>query len=205
MSAARPGERPAVFLDRDGTINVEVEGALKDPAQLELLPGVGPAIARLNRAGYAVCCVTNQSAIGRGWMTTEDYERVAAALEAELARSGARLDLCLYCPDHPTEGLGEYRRDSRDRKPGPGLFEKAGRTLGLDPAASWVVGDAGRDLAAGQAFGARAILVATGKGRGEYERLAALGSAPEVWLPDLAAAVDWILARDGRCERAQGR
>ncbi len=199
--------RPIAFLDRDGTINAEVEGALQSPDQLELLPGAAAAIARLNGAGFAVVCITNQSAIGRGWMSPADYERVRAGLDALLATEGARLDAVYHAPWHPTDGIGEYRRDSCERKPGAGLFERALADLGLDhsepsDSARWVVGDAGRDLAAGHAVGARGILVATGKGQREYARLQAAGQPPEVYLPDLAAAVEWILAHTPAAETA---
>ena len=202
--------RRFAFLDRDGTINVEVEGALKDPEQLRLLPGAADAIRRLNGAGFVVVCVTNQSAIGRGWMTEEDYQRVRAGLERLLAAEGARLDASYHAPHHPTEGIGAYRRESRDRKPAPGMFERAFADLDgqcEEPAAreSWVVGDAGRDLEAGAQVGAHPILVATGKGRREYARLAARDAAPETYLPDLAAAVEWILATSASADASSAR
>jgi len=186
--------RPAVFLDRDGTINVEVEGALKEPEQLVLLPGAAEAIARLDAAGLATVVVTNQSAIGRGWMTERDYERVTRSLEERLAHAGAHVDRILHCPHHPTEGVGKYRRECPCRKPGTGLYEAAIAELDLDPRASFVVGDARRDLAAGRALGMTTILVATGKGAHEHARLVAAGEPPDAFVPDLAAAVELVLA-----------
>lgn len=186
--------RRAAFLDRDGTINVEVEGALSDPDRLVLLPGAAEAIARLNDAGFATVVVTNQSAIGRGWMTEADHERVTRALRERLAEAGARLDLVLHCPHHPTEGVGEYRRACRCRKPGTGLFERALEELGLEAEGGFVVGDAARDLAAGRKLGLKTILVATGKGAREHARLEHEGPLPDAFVPDLAAAVELVLA-----------
>lgn len=186
--------RPAVFLDRDGTINAEVAGALRDPRDVELLPGAAGAIARLAAAGYATVCVTNQSAIGRGWMSPAEYALVTERLLSLLAAEGARLDLVLHCPHHPTEGRGSYRRSCRCRKPGPGLLERAAAELSLDLGRSWLVGDAERDLEAARAAGVRPILVLTGKGAGELARLERAGHPPPLVEPDLARAADRILS-----------
>lgn len=186
--------RPAVFLDRDGTINVEVD-YLSDPEQLELIPGAGAAIARLNRAQLPVVVVTNQSGVARGLLSEERLAEIHTELERQLAACGARLDLILYCPDHPEVGQGSYRRDSPRRKPGSGMLLEAQASLGLDLSRSWIVGDAGRDLAAGLAVGTRAILVSTGKGAREHERLSETAELRYKYSEDLAAAVDHILAQ----------
>lgn len=191
MSA--PALRPAVFLDRDGTLNVEREGALGRPADLELLPGAARAVARLNAAGMPVVVVSNQSAIGRGWM---DHERLAAVrheLGERLAREGAHVDLWRTCPHHPEAALPPYRRACACRKPRPGMLLDAARALGLDLARSWIVGDAERDLLAGAAVGARGILVRTGKGALERDRLEREGRPPALCARDLGEAVEWIL------------
>ena len=191
MSARRP--RPAAFLDRDGTLNVEVEGALASARQVELLPGAAAAVARLNAAGLPVVVVSNQSAIARGWLDHERLARVQDELARRLAAAGARVDLWIACPHHPDEGLAPYRRACPCRKPAPGLLREAARRLDLDLSASWIVGDAARDLAAGAAVGARGILVRTGKGQRELGRLSAEGRAPEHVAPDLAGAVALLL------------
>lgn len=193
--AARPARRPAVFLDRDGTINEELD-YLADPDRLALYPGAAEAIAALNAAGLPVVVITNQSGVARGRLDEETLARIHAALRERLAAAGARVDLILYCPHHPELGGERYRRDCACRKPRPGMLEEAARRLDLDLARSWVVGDSARDLEAGAAVGARGILVATGKGADEYERLSAAGRAPER-AADLAAAVRSILAAAG--------
>lgn len=193
LNAARtPGTlRPAVFLDRDGTL-IHERGWVLAPADVELIEGAAEAVARLNRADYTVVLVTNQSAIGRGLIDAARLAEIHAHIEAELARHGAHLDGIEYCPDHPTAGLGEFRRASRRRKPEPGMLLDAAERLGLDLARSFTIGDAERDLVAGRRAGVRGILVATGKGGGEHARLRESGR-PHTFVPDLAAAVAYVL------------
>jgi histidinol-phosphate phosphatase family protein len=145
--------RPAVFLDRDGTLIVD-RHYLADPDGVELLGGAGEAVARLNAAGFFVALATNQSGIGRGYFTEADYLAVHARLVAELARHGARLDAAYHAPSQEDTGDPDA-----DRKPGAGMFLRAAREHGLDLARSWWVGDRPRDVAAAGRFGARALLV----------------------------------------------
>ena len=140
--SARGERRPAVFLDRDGTL-IHDRHYLSDPAGVELLPGAADAIARLNRAGAFVVLVTNQSGIGRGLYGEEEYRAVHARLVELLAAQGARLDADYHCPLAPDAPDPEAMR-----KPGAGMFLRAAREHGLDPAASWYVGDRARDVAA---------------------------------------------------------
>jgi D-glycero-D-manno-heptose 1,7-bisphosphate phosphatase len=192
-------KRRALFVDRDGTLTREIE-AVRTPEELELLPGAARALADVRAAGYLAVLVTNQSAIARGWMSEEDLQAVHAHLQQVLARAGTRLDAIYYCPHHPTLGLDAYRRACECRKPRPGMLRAAAIDLDLDLAASFVVGDAERDLAAGAALGVPGILVRTGKGRGEEQRLRASGALAFPCVDDLRAAVEWIVARG-----AQGR
>lgn len=189
MGVAR---RPAVFLDRDGTL-IHERGWVLAPDDVELIEGAGEAVARLNDAGLVVVLVTNQSAVGRGMIDEAELGRIHEHLAAELARRGARLDRIEHCPDHPTEGVGAYRRASRRRKPEPGMLLDAAEALQLDLARSWTIGDAERDLVAGRRAGVRPILVATGKGAREHARLTEANDAPEAFVPDLAAAVERVL------------
>jgi D-glycero-D-manno-heptose 1,7-bisphosphate phosphatase len=145
--------RPAVFLDRDGTIIVD-RHYLADPAGVQLLPGAGPAVARLNAAGVCVVLATNQSGIGRGYFTRADYEAVHARLVHELAAHGARLDAAYHAPSHEDTGDPDA-----DRKPGAGMFLRAAREHGLDLARSWWVGDRVRDVQPAGRFGARGVLI----------------------------------------------
>ena len=147
--------RPAVFLDRDGTIIVD-RHFIADPAFVELVPGIAPAIARLNQAGVPVIVVTNQSGIARGLVTEEAYARVAERMAALLADAGARLDATYRCPHAP-----DAANPCRCRKPGTLLFERAIADHGIDGAASAFIGDRWRDIEPARAFGGRAILVPT--------------------------------------------
>lgn len=183
--------RPAVFLDRDGTVNVEVD-YLADPAQLELIPGVAKAIARLNAAGLAVVLVTNQSGIARGMLSEERLAEIHERLAEMLAPEGARLDHIEYCPHHPTIGGERYGRECDCRKPAPGMLRSACEALELDLERSWVVGDSLRDLSAGETLGVRGILVRTGKGQAQLDGLRAGARPPQV-AADLAEAVEIIL------------
>ncbi len=186
--------RPAVFLDRDGTLNVERQGALRDPDDLELIQGSAAAVARLQEAGRVVVVITNQSAVGRGWMTPEDLAAVHERLAELLAAAGACPVRVYACPHHPTEGVGELRVACDCRKPAPGMLLRAARELDLDLERSWAVGDAARDVAAARAAGVRSLMVATGKGAREHAALAASGAEAPPLFPDLAAAVDHLLA-----------
>lgn len=153
MTPSSAAARPAVFLDRDGTL-IHDRHYLSDPAGVELLPGAAEAIARLNRAGLFVALVTNQSGIGRGMYGEEEYRAVHARLAALLAAGGARLDADYHCPLAP-----DAPDPSAMRKPGVGMFLRAAREHGLDPAASWYVGDRARDVAPAGALGGRGILI----------------------------------------------
>lgn len=144
--------RQAVFLDRDGTL-MEDREYLRDPAGVRLLPGVAEALARLRGAGFALVVVTNQSGIGRGWMTEADYERVTAEFQAQLASRGVALDASYHCPAAPAVPGGA---EHPDRKPNPGLYLRAADALGLTLSASYAVGDSLRDLIAGRNAGCRA-------------------------------------------------
>lgn len=191
MSA--PARRPAVFLDRDGTLNEEVD-FLARAEELVLIPGAAQAVRALNEAGFAAVLVTNQSGLARGLFSASALEAIHARLALELGRAGAHLDAIYVCPHHPSEGSPPLRRDCDCRKPAPGLLVRAARELDLDLERSWVVGDAERDLEAGAALGLPGILVETGKGRAELERMRRLGHPPPQVAADVGSAVQRILA-----------
>ncbi|HET7229701.1 MAG TPA: HAD family hydrolase [Longimicrobium sp.] len=153
MTPSSSEPRAAVFLDRDGTI-IHDRDYLADPAGVELLPGAAEAIARLNRAGYFVVIVTNQSGIGRGYMTEADYHAVHRRVVELLASEGARIDAAYFAPHAP----GDLDPDEM-RKPGAGMYLLAAREHNLDLARSWLVGDRLRDVSPAAGLGARAILV----------------------------------------------
>jgi D-glycero-D-manno-heptose 1,7-bisphosphate phosphatase len=182
--------RPAVFCDRDGTLVEEVP-YLHDPERLVLLPGAGE-LARLAAAGYALVVVTNQAGVARGFYDEAAVAAVHRRLGALLAGEGARPDAVLYCPHHPAGTVARYARACRDRKPGPGMLEAAARRLGLDLAASFLVGNSPTDVGAAVAAGVTPLFVTTGHaaGRPPPPGVAVFG--------DLAAAVEGIL--EGREE-----
>jgi histidinol-phosphate phosphatase family protein len=177
--------RPAVFFDRDGTL-IEDRHFLRDPNQVQLLPGAAVAVRRLDRAGRPVVVVTNQSGIARGLLSEEDYRATAKRLEELLAAAGARLAGQYHCPHLP-----EISGPCECRKPGSLLYRQAAEERGLDLARSWRVGDRLRDIAAAGPLGGRGLLVLAAAPAGEAEAAAAQGWAA---VPDLAAAVSAILA-----------
>ncbi len=186
LATHRAGRR-AVFLDRDGTINREVN-YLSRLEDLRLLPGVADAIRRLNEADFAVVVLTNQSAVARGYLDEEMLQRIHDEMRARLARRGAIVDAVYYCPYHP-EGLAPFDRESDDRKPAKGMLHRAVRELGLRVEGSYVVGDQERDVMLAVDTPLRSVRLAPG-GRTPGE-----GTCADHVCATLPRAVDWILAR----------
>lgn len=184
--SAPQGLRPAVFLDRDGTLVVE-RYYLADPDRVELVPGAAAALRALAAAGYALVVVTNQSGIARGLYGEAEYRAVQRRIEELLEREDVRLDAVYHCPHHP-----DYTGPCECRKPETGLFRRAARELGLDLGRSICVGDRLKDVLPARELGCAAgILVRTGYGE-EQSR-----DAPD-WVeiaPDLPAAARAVLAR----------
>jgi len=158
--------RPAVFLDRDGTINVEKE-YLHRAEEFEFVPGAPEAIRLLKEAGFLVVVVTNQSGVARGYYDEAAVHRLHRFVDLELATVGASVDAYYLCPHHPHHGIGPYRTECACRKPLPGMLLNAAADLGIDLSRSWIVGDKAADVEAGLAAGCRTILVRTGYGAGE--------------------------------------
>jgi histidinol-phosphate phosphatase family protein len=182
---AEPGRRrPAVFLDRDGTL-IEDPGFVSDPAQVKLIPGAAQAVRRLNQAGLPVVLVTNQSGIARGLITLPQYEAVEARLIQLLAGGGARLDGAYYCPHHP-----DFTGPCDCRKPGTKLFRDAAAAQNLDLGRSFYVGDRMSDVEPARALAGRGILVRTGQGA---EHVPAAIDAGFTVTADLQTAVDLIV------------
>jgi D-glycero-D-manno-heptose 1,7-bisphosphate phosphatase len=190
--------RPALFLDRDGVLNVEVE-YLHEPAALVLVPGAAAAVAAVNGLGVPVVVVSNQAGIGRGRYAEAAYHAVQRRLGELLAAAGARLDADYHCPHHPEHGVGAYRVACECRKPRPGMLLQAARDLGLDLRRSVLVGDKLSDLGAGRAAGCATVLVRTGYGAAEEARARAGGAvtAPpwDAAYDSLADALPFLLER----------
>lgn len=179
-----PRHRPALFLDRDGTL-IELVDYLSAPDEVCLIDAAVEAVRRANTAGVAVVIVTNQSGIGRGYYDWAAFEVVQARLYELLADSGAVVDAAYACPHPPPHAGGPA--NSLYRKPAPGMFLRAGTDLALDLAKSRVVGDTAADLAAGKAAGLSAgLLVETGYG--DRDLTAALALADDRY--DVLVA-DW--------------
>lgn len=193
--------RPAVFLDRDDTLNVNAEldwglltrgrdrlrpGDLVDPAHVELLPGALEACERLVDAGYMLIVVTNQSSVARGGSRIEEVDATNARLMDLVSRNGASLiTAAYYSPHHPAGIVQPYNTAHPDRKPGPGMLLRASAEHGIDLSISWIVGDKQRDVDAGLAAGlapSRCLLI------GGAAKLGDIGAATEVILAARAAA-----------------
>lgn len=185
---------PAAFIDRDGTI-IRDAAYVRDPKDVELLPGAADAVRRLNERGIPVIVVTNQSGIARGYLGPDDYELVRQRLDVLLAESGARIDATYMCPHYPT-----ITGECDCRKPGLALYKQAIGERNLDPARSLFTGDRWRDVAPGRALGGRGILLDVDSTPNEDRAMAVEVSAETA--ESLGEAVDLFLATlpasDGR-------
>lgn len=179
--------KPAVFLDRDGTL-IELVHHLADPGAVRLIPGAGAAVRRLAEAGFVPVVVTNQSVIGRGLLTEAGLADIHEVMHGQLAAEGGRVDHVYFCPTAPVTKDPTVIEDPM-RKPGPGMLLQAARDHDLDLAASWMVGDTVSDILAGRHAGCRTVLVRTGYGTRDD---GASGLAHAI-APDVAGAVDIIL------------
>lgn len=148
----------AVFLDRDGTINVD-KGYLYRIEEFTFLPRVPEALAMLQRAGYLLIVLSNQSGIARGYYTEQDYQVLTAWMAAELEKQGVRIASSYYCPHHPQATVERYRKVCNCRKPRTGMFEAAVREHDLDLESCYAVGDRLRDCAICAAGGCRGFLI----------------------------------------------
>ncbi|KAG0557199.1 hypothetical protein KC19_11G109700 [Ceratodon purpureus] len=151
--------RPAAFLDRDGVINVD-HGFTHRPEDLAFTQTAVDGIRALNRAGYLVIVVTNQSGVARGLYSCADVERFHDHLQQMLAREDAHIDGFYYCPYHPAGSVAAFAIDHEDRKPRPGMLLRAIRDWRIDRARSFLIGDRQSDLDAAAAAGVAGFLVA---------------------------------------------
>ena len=184
-------KHPAIFLDRDGTINAEVD-FLTNPDELHILPGSIPALRDAMAMGFRLVVITNQSGVARGLLTEarlrEIHERMLKNLKAE----GVVIDGIYYCPHHPTFGVPPYRTVCDCRKPKPGMIERAARELDLDLERSFLVGDRMIDIQTGNAVGIPSLLVRTGYGNAEADACRAGGVPVAFIADDLQAAIGQI-------------
>ena len=176
-----------VFLDRDGTLNVDT-GYVKSPDDLTVLPGVGAALARLKQAGARLVVVTNQSGLGRGYFTSRDLEAIHSKLRLVLAEDGVTLDGLYFCPHHPDDHCN-------CRKPARGMIDRAHAELQVDLSRAYVIGDSVRDVELAKQVGAQSLLVMTGPSGAEaLADLTVRDLPPDYVAEGLSQAVDWIVA-----------
>ena len=190
--------RPAIFMDRDGTVCEEV-GYVNHPSRSRLLPRSAEAVRLVNQAGWFSVLVTNQSGVARGLFDEALVRTVHEQLARSLGEAGARIDAFYFCPHHPREGHPPYRVECDCRKPLPGMLTRAAREHDLDLAASWMIGDSLVDIEAGTAAGASTVHLLTGYGRGLVELQPQRFKVPPTHTaPDLLDAVRFILERPPR-------
>jgi len=156
--------KPAIFLDRDGTV-IEQVHHLVDPDHVSLIPGAAHALARLREHGFLCVIVTNQSVLGRGLLDVAGLDRVHSRMNDQLALAGAAVDAIYYCPTVPV-GTDPTCIEDPDRKPGPGMLLRAAQELSIALDRSWMIGDSLSDLYAGENAGCHeSLLVLTGYGQ----------------------------------------
>jgi histidinol-phosphate phosphatase family protein len=181
-------KRPAVFLDRDGTlIHTRPGWYLRSPEQVRLYAGAAQALRLLRRAGYRLVIVSNQSGLARGLLDAKTLSRIHRRMLREFRSRGAALDGIYFCPHHPDDRC-------RCRKPSTLLARRAMRELGLTLAGSAVVGDKKADVDLGRALGVTSVLVTTGEGRSQIKRWGARLRPTHV-APSLLRAARYILCR----------
>lgn len=194
--------RPAVFLDRDGTIIEEV-GYLNRLDRLTFFPWTIDAIRAMNDAGIAVVVVTNQAGVAHGYYDETFVRETHREIEKRISEGRARVDAFYYCPHHPRATLDAYRQACECRKPGTGMLRQAAADLGLDLARSYVVGDRWGDVELGKAAGAKSVIVTTGYASGHELRTEGAAAADAV-TDNLASAVGWIIGDLRRTPEEQG-
>ena len=191
MSPSQQTPVPAVFLDRDGTINEE-RGHIQTPEELVLLAGAASAIRRLNASQYLTVVVTNQSVIARGKCTEIDMKKIHNRLQSLIGEFGASIDRIYFCPHHPNQLIPGGRQDLKIvcdcRKPEPGLILRATKDMNINLKMSWMVGDMASDIEAAKMAGIRSILLAK---QGSFDNQWSV--SPDATCLDLKEAVDFIL------------
>lgn len=188
--------RPAVFLDRDGTIN-EQRGYINHISRFVLLPRTAEAVRLLNEHGFLAIIVTNQSGVARGYFPIELVNEVHEHLKELLRKEGAYVDGIFFCPHYHRGEVGEYTIECNCRKPRPGLIEKARKNLDIDMAGSYLIGDRVSDIELAKRCNLKGVLVKTGYGKGDLEYVFPNSRAKPLHVAkDLLAAVRWIIRDD---------
>jgi D-glycero-D-manno-heptose 1,7-bisphosphate phosphatase len=182
------GTQRGLILDRDGVVN-EDSGYLHRIEECRFVEGIFELTAAFAQRRFTIVIASNQSGIGRGYFTQTDFERLMDWIKAEFSRRGVTIAGVYYCPDHPTEGVGRYRRANPWRKPAPGMLLQAAQDLDLDLARSWTVGDRMTDIEAGRAAGVGTLV--------RYDPLAPeVARCQDFWVVPRLKAVTELLSRE---------
>jgi D-glycero-D-manno-heptose 1,7-bisphosphate phosphatase len=191
-------KRPALFMDRDGTISEEV-GYVNHPARFRLFPYTAAAIKLLNENGWLAIVVTNQAGVARGYFSEDVIIQIHEQVQRDLQNASAKLDAIYYCAHHPSVGEPPYRLDCDCRKPRTGLIDRAAADFQIDLGRSWMVGDRYGDVELARNAGLHSAFVLSGYGRGEWEfQRGSWQIEPELVADDLLEAVKTIVERDAR-------
>lgn len=193
--------RKAVFIDRDGTINEEVN-YLSSPDDLRVFPAAREALSKLRKCGFLNIIVTNQSGISRGYLTEDDLALIHRRLSEQLESEGkALIDGIYYSPFHPEGTIKRYKIESNDRKPGTGMIERAASEHNIDLKESFFIGDSLTDMQCAFNAGLRKILVMTGYGNRDLDKCTSMKLEPDFIAKDILDAADFIEAESMPQER----
>lgn len=191
-------KKPAVFIDRDGTINEQM-GYINHLSRFRLLPGVADAIRLLNKNNFLTIIVTNQSGVARGYFPIELLNEVHSFMIETLRRDDANIDAVFFCPHYPGGKVPEYSRECDCRKPGTGLIDQARASFDIDMSGSYLVGDHTTDLELAHRCSIEGIMVRTGYGTGEISHVLHQTPIKPCYIAeDLLDAVRWIIGRRQR-------
>ncbi len=204
---SKTSSKPAVFLDRDGTVNIEA-GYIRELKNLNLIPGAADVIRDLNAQGVPVVLVTNQSGPARDYYPESWVHKLHERLEKLLAAENAYLDKIYYCP-HLPEGVGvvpEYTQNCDCRKPEPGMLLEAAQDMNLDLSRSFMVGDKATDVEVGQRAGAKSVLLTSGYGQRVLDGTYQHKVDPDYIFPTLKQAYDEVMKAEleKQLNRSQG-
>lgn len=189
-------KRPAIFIDRDGTINEQM-GYINHLSRFHILPGVAEAIKKLNDSDYLAIVITNQSGIARGYFPLSLVENLHSYMVETLEKEGAKIDDIFYCPHYPDSKMKEYAIACDCRKPKTGMIRQAQEKFDIDLENSYMIGDHYTDLEFAHNAGIKSIMVKTGYGLGEVEYiLPGFPYKPVYIADDLLDAVKWIIERE---------
>ncbi|MFH1351800.1 MAG: HAD family hydrolase [Pseudomonadota bacterium] len=193
-------KKPAVFMDRDGTINEQM-GYINHLSRVVILPGVPEAVRLLNQNGFHAIVVSNQSGVGRGYFPIGLVHEVHSLITTFLNERGAIIDGIFFCPHYPQGKVPEYSGECDCRKPNRGLIDQACHAFQIDMSRSFVVGDRYTDIELAHRCNLKGIMVKTGYGLGDMQYILPQGNIkPSYIARDLLDAVKWIVENEGRAK-----